>query len=121
MATRHRQRDVRFEATDGYLVRTVTFPAADGRTYAHRCPLATYELVAHAADETPTQGEGITLEPLARALDVPFTQVNVALEFLKERGVLVTRHRRSYRASATAFEDAMCEFHALREEVVDRE
>jgi hypothetical protein len=119
MATRHRQRDVRFEATDGHLVRTVTFP--DGRTYAHRCPLATFELVAHIVDEAPAEGDGITLEALARGHDLAFTQVNVALEFLKERGVLVTRHRRSYPASATAFEDAMCEYHALREEVVDRE
>ena len=113
MHTRPRKRDVTFAVVDGLLVRTVTFPG--GRSYAHRCTPASYEAVARAVDDTPPQGEGVTLEPLAKALDLPFTQANVALEFLKERGVVVTRGRRSYPASGVAYEHAMCEFHALAE------
>jgi hypothetical protein len=37
------------------------------------------------------------------------------LEFLKERGCLVTRLRRSHPASTFLFEDAMTEYHALAE------
>lgn len=114
MASRHQQRDVRFEARDGYLVRTVSFP--DGREYQHRCPLAAYEQVAHAVEETPAEGEGTVLEAIARTERLPFTQANVALEFLKERGLVEVRHRRCYPASQSVHLDAMVEFHALREE-----
>jgi hypothetical protein len=60
------------------------------------------------------------MESLASSENIPFTQANVALEFLKERGVVVTRFRRSYPASSAAFEDAMVEFYALREKVQDQ-
>jgi len=106
MATRHRERKVIFDVVDGVLERKVIFP--DGRTYTHRCTRAIYEEVAHAIEERAT--EGVTLDPLAKALDLPFTQVNVALEFMKERGCVVTRTRRNYPASACMFEDAMIEF-----------
>jgi hypothetical protein len=117
MHTRPRRRDVAFAVdADGLLVRTVTFPG--GRAYRHRCSPASYEAVARAVDECPADGGGgLVLEQLARDLDLPFTQANVALEFLKERGVVVTRGRRNYPApgDAAAYEHAMCEFHALRE------
>lgn len=71
--------------------------------------------VAEAVDQTPAEGAGVVLEPLARSLDRPYTQVNVALEFLKERGVVTTRARRNYPASNFAIEDALIEYHALRE------
>lgn len=114
MSSRHRQRTLQFHVLDGYLVRTVTFP--DGREYQHRCPLAAYEQVAHAVEETPAEGKGTVLEALAQKEELPFTQVNVALEFLKERGLVEVRHRRCYPASNSVHLDAMVEFHALREE-----
>jgi hypothetical protein len=113
MGTRDRQRDVRYEVRDGYLVRTVTF--STGGTYWHRCSMQVYDAVADAIGAMPEQGEGVTLGSLAKELDLPFTQVNIALEFMKERGVVVTRSRRIYPASNFAYSDAMIEFHALKE------
>ena len=113
MATRHQQRDVRFEVADGHLVRTVAFP--DGRRYVHRCGKEAYETVAHAIEETPAEGKGTSLEAIARQEDLPFTQANVALEFLKERGIVEVRHRRCYPATRSVHLDAMVEFHALAE------
>jgi hypothetical protein len=40
----------------------------------------------------------------------------VALEFLKERGIMEVRHRRCYPASKSVHLDAMTEFFALAEE-----
>ena len=113
MTSSIRHRDVRFFEQDGYLVRTVT---GRGRSYTHRCPKTTFETVAHAIEETPADGTGTTLELLAKAEDLPFTQVNVALEFLKERGIVHIRHRRNYPATSSVHLDAMVEFHALAEE-----
>ena len=107
---RHDQRDVRFEVLDGRLVRTVVLPGERG--YAHRCTRGVFEAVAHAIEEHAE--EGVTFGPLAAALEAPATQVNVALEFLKERGCVVTRCRRDYPASDVLFEDAMTEFCYLR-------
>ncbi|MBI1373337.1 MAG: hypothetical protein GC159_11455 [Phycisphaera sp.] len=111
MGTRHRQRNVIFDVVDGVLERKVIFP--DGRTYTHRCTRQVFEEVAHAIEERGAQG--VTLDPLAKALDLPFTQVNVALEFMKERGCVVTRGRRNYPASNFLYEDAMIEFTFLAE------
>ena len=106
-----REREVRFEVIDDRLVQTVVGP--EGRGYAHRCDRQTYERVAHAIEEAGQAG--VTLEPLARAIHAPYTQVNVALGFLKERGCLVTRLRRHYPASTFLFKDAMIEYLALAE------
>jgi len=113
MRRRHRDQDrvINFDVVDGVLVRQVTLP--DGRTYTHRCTRQVFEEVAHHVDEQGS--EGVTLDPLAEALDAPSTQVNVALEFLKERGCVVTRGRRNYPASSGVFEDAMIEFCYLAE------
>ena len=111
MRNRSREREVEFDVVDGVLERTVTFP--DGRSYVHRCTRKVYEEVAYSIEERA--GEGVTLDPLVRALDLPHSQVNVALEFLKERGCVVTRCRRNYPASGAMFEDAMIEFLALTE------
>ena len=111
MQTRFRKSDVRFDVADGHLVRTVT--AADGRSYIHRCSREVYESVAHAMQSVGP--DGTTGATLAAALDVPYTQVNVAIEFLKERSCVQTRHRRNYPASDIVFEDAMIEFCALAE------
>jgi hypothetical protein len=112
VVTRDRHRDIRFFVQDGCLVRTVT----GGRSYTHRCPKQAFEIVAHAIDETPVEGEGTTLELLGRQEDLAFTQVNVALEFLKERGIVAVRHRRCYPGTHSVHLDAMVEFYALAEE-----
>ncbi len=104
-------RDVTFAVLDGCLVRTTT--ASDGRTYTHRCSRAVYEAVAHAIGEMPLEGDGTSAEAIAKREGQPFTQVNIAYEFMKERGVVVVRSRRGHPASKCAFEDAMIEFLAL--------
>ena len=63
--------------------------------------------------ETPAEGRGTTLIDVVGREDLPFTQVNVALEFLKERGLVEVRHRRCYPATKHTHLDAMVEFHAL--------
>jgi hypothetical protein len=114
MQTNMRQRDVRFFVEDGCLVRTVV--GGDGRTYTHRCLKQTFETVAHAIEEMPAEGDGTTLMHISRQENLPFTQVNVALEFLKERGIVDVRHRRCYPGTRSVYLDAMVEFHALGEE-----
>ena len=100
-----------FEVSDVHLVRKVV--PARGKPYEHRCPMASFERVAHAIDEAGDAG--FTLESLAQAEDLPFTQVAVALAFLKERGIVETRYRRNYAATDSAHLDAMSEYHALAE------
>ena len=83
---------------------------SDGGVYAHRCERTVYEAVAYQYED----GHGHTLEEVARALDLPYTQVNVAMEFMKERGITVVKaKRRSYAASPFVYEDAMLEYLAL--------
>ena len=106
-----RERIETFELLDDHLIRKVV--PARGKPYEHRCPRPSFEQVAHAADELVT--EGFTLETLAAREGLPFTQVAVALAFLKERGVVETRYRRSYAATACVHLDAMTEFCALAE------
>ena len=112
MSRNIRNRQFRFEVIDDHLVQTVFGP--DGRGYTHRCDRLTYETASHAIEEAGQAG--VTLEPLAEAIDAPYTQTNVALAFLKERGCLVTRLRRHYPASTFLFEDAMVEYLALAED-----
>jgi len=113
MRTHLPQRETRFSVEDGCLVRTVV--GGDGRTYTHRCERKVFETVAHAIQETPAQGEGTTLTLISRQEKLAFTQVNVALEFLKERGIVDVRHRRCYPGTTSVFEDAMVEFLVLDE------
>jgi hypothetical protein len=108
-----KEREVTFAVEDGCLVRTVT--GAGGRSYTHRCSKHAFEKVAHAIEETPAEGEGTSLIDVVGREDLPFTQVNVALEFLKERGLVGVRHRRCYPATRHTHLDAMVEFHALAE------
>lgn len=109
-----RDRRITFNHQDGCLVRTVT--GADGRTYTHRCELEAFEKAAHAIEETPADGEGTTMQAIVAAANLPFTQVDVALAFLHERGIIDRRHRRNYPATSSVHLDAMVEWHALREE-----
>ncbi|MDZ4689076.1 MAG: hypothetical protein SH850_28715 [Planctomycetaceae bacterium] len=114
-----RDRQITFNHQDGCLVRTVTgAPNVTGavRIYTHRCELEVFEKVAHAMEETPAEGEGTTMPAIVAAENLPFTQVDVALAFLHERGIVERRHRRNYPASRNVHLDAMVEWHALREE-----
>src|SRR5687768_2941012 len=116
MTSRFSTRDVGFTLEDGHLVRTVSILGRDGgpRTYTHRCTKRAFEAVAHCLAETPAEGEGTALGEVAEREQLHFTQVNVALEFLKERGLVDVRHRRCYPAGkGDLFLDAMVEFHAL--------
>jgi hypothetical protein len=95
---------------DGSLRRTVLL--SDGTQYVHRCTRGHFEQIAHAFQDQ----HGHTLAELAKALDLPFTQVNVAMEFLKERGCIVTRYKRhTHAASNFVYEDAMIEYLALKD------
>ena len=103
------ERDERFEVFNGHLERKVN--PARGAPYQHRCSLASFEQVAHAINECGDKG--FTLESLVEQEGQPFTQVAVALAFLKERGIVKTRYRQSYAATGGTHLDAMTEFHAL--------
>jgi hypothetical protein len=114
MRTSINNRSVVFLVQDGCLVRIVAGEAGDDRTYTHRCEKAAFETVAHALAETPKDGNGTSQPKVARQEKLPYTQVNVALEFLKERGLVDVRHRRCYPAtSGDLYLDAMVEYHAL--------
>ena len=101
-----------FEVADDHLIRKVV--PRHGEPYEHRCPRKAFEQVAHAVDELAS--EGFTLESLVKHEDLPFTQVAVALAFLKERGIVETRYRRNYAATDSVHLDAMTEFYALAED-----
>jgi hypothetical protein len=114
--TATRQRDETFEVFDDHLVRKVV--PVRGQPYEHRCPRASFEQIAHAAEELGDQG--LTLESLVAyernaGRDVTFTNVAVALAFLRERGILNVRYRRNYAATTSVHLDAMTEYHALAE------
>lgn len=105
---RRNNRSATFWRERDYLHRTVV--RDDGGTYAHTCTIQVYREVAPTLEEST---EPTTLSEIAERRELPFTQVNVAMEFLKERGLLEIIRRRSQIAWKTFFEDAMCEFLAL--------
>ncbi len=96
------------------LVRSVV--PMKGEPYQHRCPYDAYEAVAHAITDATS---GFNLEDLRTAANIPWSQAAVAFAFLKERSVVVPDRgaggRNHAAAGATPFEDAMIEYHALRE------
>ena len=110
----HPKRPTRVETFDvddaASLVRSVI--PARGEPYEHRCPPAAFEAVALAIDGFTGR---FTLADIHTAAGVTWTQAAVAFAFLKERGVVTPiRGRHHIPASATAFEDAMVEYLALR-------
>jgi len=95
----------------GSLIRRVV--PTRGEPYEHRCPVAAFEAAAHAADELVS---GITVETIHAAAKITWTEAAVALAFFKERGILNPAGGRTHAIAGTApFEDAMTEYHALRE------
>jgi hypothetical protein len=103
------ERNETFAVEDDHLLRRVV--PVRGEPYEHRCPKASLEQVAFAIDELG--GEAFTLKSLVQREDLSFTQVAVALAFLKERGMVETRYRRNYAATDSVHLDAMTEFCAL--------
>jgi hypothetical protein len=101
-----RRRTEEFAVVDDHLVRSVT--PARGRPYEHRCSRDTFREVLWAGEDLACGG--FTLEEIAGHANLPHTQVAVALAFLKERGCVETRHRRSYPADRCFYEDGMIEF-----------
>jgi len=105
-----RKRDECFAVLDGHLVRKVA--PRRGQPYEHRCPVAALDRVAQAIDELGD--EPFTLETIVLKEDMPWTQVAVAVAFLKERGIIDTRSRRNYTATTSGVHlDAMTEYFAL--------
>src|ERR1700733_5142483 len=105
---RRGRRTLKFFRQFNRLVRSVL--QHDGRPYAHSCEVAVFRRVLHAIEEAT---EPTTLMEIAETHELPYTQVNVAMEFLKDRGLLEVLRRRSVSASTTLFEDGMTEFYAL--------
>jgi hypothetical protein len=61
-------------------------------------------------------GQLFKVEDIRRTLDAPFTQANVAAMFMLERGLIHRSRNRMLSASSTFMhEDALIEYHALRE------
>ena len=107
---RRDKRLIAFEVRRGRLERHVQLN--DGRSYTHHCSLDVLQHVAHLVEAS--RGDGVTTNGLWEALpELPYTQVSVALAFLKEYGCVATEGRRSYAASTFVCEDAMIEFHYL--------
>ena len=105
-----------FAVEDGHLIRRVV--PRRGRLYEHRSPRASFEQIAHAAEELGE--EGFTLESLleyerSAGRDATFTNIAVTLAFLRERGVLDVRYRRNYAATPCVHLDAMTEYYAFAE------
>jgi len=111
-----RERSESFEVFDDHLIRTVV--PVRGQPYEHRCLRTAFEQIAHAAEELGAAG--FTLESLLEyernaGRDVTFTNVAVALAFLRERSILDVRYRRNYAATDAVHLDAMTEYWALAE------
>jgi hypothetical protein len=108
-------REIEFRATPGgALERYVKLP--DGREYAHRCSEDVFKKVAAYIDEHVN--EGVTMMTIADAIEAPYTQVNVALELLKERGMFLDQGRVNYVEGgykAGFYEHALIEFYAIIE------
>lgn len=110
---RPRNRIVNFDVVDDHLEMRVSFPDRPDAAYVHRCTRDIFREVAFTIEEQAAGGT--TLEELVAAMDAPFTQVNVALSFMKEHGCVEVRRRRTYPASGALYEDAMIEFMYLAE------
>ncbi|MCC6909684.1 MAG: hypothetical protein IT430_17245 [Phycisphaerales bacterium] len=107
------------EGPTGVLVRRVE--PRRGQPYEHICTKAVLEDVASAID--CLEGAAFTIESIIQVISggvaartPPFTQVAVAVAFLKERGcVAPARQRKHAAATDDVYLDAMTEYHALRE------
>jgi len=92
-----------FSIENDLLVRRVV--PLRGTPYEHRCSREVFEAVAHAVEEA----EGpFVMEDIRTRERQPWTQVAVAMAFLRERGLVERVHGRQLAAApGYAFEDAM--------------
>jgi len=101
-----------FALEDGVLFRRVV--PRRGASYQHTCTEQVYKDVAYAIEQFGAAT--FTGEMLREQIDAPLTQVFTALAFLKERGCIAPAHGRRHRAASDfIYEDALIEWHALRE------
>jgi hypothetical protein len=107
------------DAHSGSLLRRVT--PRRGAPYEHACTKAVYDDVAYAIEQLGNAS--FTIEDVRLKAGggdeeqaPPWTQVTVAVAFLKERGCIVpARERKHIAATDFVYEDALIEYHALRE------
>lgn len=105
-------RDESFSIEEGFLVRRVT--PRRGEPYQHTCTEQVYKDTAYAIEQRGAAS--FNGEDLVASLGAPNTQVFTALAYLKERGCIVPLHGRAHRAATDfVYEDALIEWHALRE------
>jgi len=104
--------DETFIIEDGALIRRVV--PRRGTPYEHTCTEQIYKDVAWIIELLGAAT--FTGEMIRDRIDAPHTQVMTAMAFLKERGCVVpARERRHRAASDFVYEDALIEWHALRE------
>lgn len=107
------------DAACGALLRRVV--PRRGKPYVHMCTKQVYDDVAYAIEQMGNAA--FTLEDIRDGVGggdeskmPPWSQVAVAIAFLKERSCIVpARERKHVAASDFVYEDALIEYHALRE------
>ncbi|MBX3405022.1 MAG: hypothetical protein KF699_16550 [Phycisphaeraceae bacterium] len=103
-----------FRIDSGTLIRSVVPKRGEGGAYEHACTERVYKDAAYAVEQFGARA--FTGEEVRAAIDAPFSQVAVAMAFLKERGCIVpARGRRHVAATDYTYEDALIEFHALKD------
>jgi hypothetical protein len=104
-----------FAVEDGCLVMTAR-PRLGGASYRHTCPLESFAEVAHAIEAA---GEaGLSREELHERTAIAWTRINVALVFMDERSIITRAGKRGrlvVTRSPVLVEEALVEYHALRE------
>ncbi len=109
---RPHERQEDFTIEDGCLIRRVV--PKRGQPYEHMCQLDSYEIIADAIDDLA--GAAFGIDDLRAGTNLPWTQIAVAMSFLKERGcVIPARGKKQRAADDSIYADALLEFHALRE------
>ncbi len=107
------------DAASGALLRRVV--PRRGKPYEHMCTKQVYDDVAYAIEQMGNAA--FTMEDIRakagggdEANMPPWSQVATAIAFLKERSCIVpARERKHVAASDFVYEDALIEYHALRE------
>lgn len=103
-----------FRIENGVLIRSVVPRRGKGGAYEHACTEGVFKDVAFAIEQRG--GGAFTTEDIRAAIESPFTQTNVAMMFLLERGCIERGRNRTLRASEHyAYEDALIEYHALKD------
>ena len=86
---------------------------ANGQAYAHVCTLGVFEAVVGYLDDH--LDEATTSRTIWEALGLPMTQVQVALSFLAENGLLRRRGKMLRPVGPNLYEEVLEHFHYLAE------